>query len=115
MQYVYVAMNNSGLIKIGTTNDKADRQNRFNQAKHNKGMRIMVAVALAKEGRAYAWAVESLLRYDLSLYNVRHGTMDTFHYNGTDFHPKAYINAFARKVAKAEAILDRTKTRGYLL
>ena len=118
MTYVYVAINNKGLIKIGSTIDPADRQKRFNAiAKHHKnsGMIIQKAVALKYDGRAYEWAIESLLRYDLSTYNTSHKTMDTFAYNGAYFKPKAYIKTFEDKVAKAERIIGRIKTTGHLL
>lgn len=118
MTYVYVALNPNGLIKIGSTIDPIARQKRFdNIPKHHKnsGMIIQKAVALRYEGRAYEWAIESLLRYDLQTYNTVHKTMDTFAYNGAYFKPNAYIKAFDKKVAKAEKILSHTKTTGHLL
>lgn len=118
MTYVYVALNHNGLIKIGSTIDPTARQKRFdNIPKHHKnsGMVIQKAVALQYEGRAYEWAIESLLRYDLQTYNTVHKTMDTFAYNGAYFKPKAYIKTFEEKVAKAEKIISRTKTTGHLL
>lgn len=118
MTFVYVAINNNGLIKIGSTIDPIARQQRFdNIPKHHKnsGMVIQKAVALRYSGRAYEWAIESLLRYDLSTYNVSHRTMDTFAYNGAYFKPKAYIKTFENKVTKAERIISRIKTTGHLL
>ena len=116
--YVYIAINNRGLIKIGSTIDPIDRQARFDNIPKNRknaNMKIQKAVPLHFEGRAYEWAVESLLRYDLNTYQVTHKTMDTFEFNGAFFKPAAYIKNFERKVAKAERILNKTATTGHRL
>jgi hypothetical protein len=111
-------MNNRGLIKIGSTIDPTERQKRFNKVAKNRknaDMEIQKAVPLRFEGRAYEWAVESLLRYDLNTYQVTHKTMDTFEYNGAFFKPAAYIKNFEAKVRKAERILNKTATTGHRL
>ena len=116
--YVYIAINNRGLIKIGSTIDPIDRQARFDSVpknRRNANMKIQKVVPLHFEGRAYEWAVESLLRYDLNTYQVTHKTMDTFKYNGAFFKPAVYIKNFEYKVAKAELILCKTRTTGHLL
>lgn len=118
MTYVYIALNNRGLIKVGTTTDPNQRQQRFNDVpKHhrNGNMKIKKVVNLAYDNRVYALAVESLLRYDLGTYHVSNTTMDTFKYNGVYFRPSIYIANFAEKVAHAEQILSHIKTTGHLL
>lgn len=118
MNYVYIAINNNKLIKIGTTTDPEQRQQRFdNVPKHhlNSNMQIKKVINLAYEGRAYALAVESLLRYDLNTYRVSNTTMDTFKYDNAFFRPSVYIAKFADKVAHAEQILSHIKTTGHLL
>jgi predicted GIY-YIG superfamily endonuclease len=118
MNYVYVAINNNQLIKIGTTTDPEHRQQRFNNVpKHhlNSNMRIKKVISLTYDSRAYALAVESLLRYDLNTYSVINTTMDTFKYSGALFRPSVYIAKFADKVAHAEQILSHIKTTGHLL
>ncbi len=116
--YVYVAMNNRGLIKIGSTVDPTQRQACFDKVaknRRNANMKIQKIVPLHFEGRAYEWAVESLLRYDLNTYQVTHKTMDTFEYNGAFFKPAVYIKNFEAKVRKAERILNKTATTGHRL
>ena len=118
MTYVYIALNNKGLIKVGTTTDPNHRQQRFNSVpKHHKNsnMKIKKVVNLAYDNRVYALAIESLLRYDLSTYNVHNTTMDTFKYNGAFFRPSVYIANFTEKVTHAEQILSHIKTTGHLL
>ena len=118
VSYVYVAINNHGLIKVGSTVDPTDRQARFDKVAKNRknaSMKIQKIVPLQFEGRAYEWAIESLLRYDLSTYQVTHKTMDTFEYNGAFFKPAAYIKNFEAKVRKAERILNKTATTGHRL
>jgi len=118
MTYVYVAINNNGLIKIGTTTNPEHRQKRFdNVPKHhrNSNMKIKKVVNLTYDNRVYALAVESLLRYDLGTYNVTNTTMDTFKYDGAFFRPSIYITNFTDKVTHAEQILSHIKTTGHLL
>lgn len=103
--FVYIAQStlnpNKPLIKIGTANNIDERQKRFDNAPHNKGMTIQKAIYIKDCSRAFAWLVEARIRYDLSQYNTHHTTMDTFTYNPKQFYATAYINAFERKVNKA--------------
>ena len=103
--YIYIAISKANprkpLIKIGTTMDIVTRQNRFDSTSHNKGMIIQKAIYIEDCSRAFGWLIESRIRYDLSQYNTKHTTMDTFTYNPKEFYAQSYINAFERKVHKA--------------